>query len=288
MPEVSTQYFLGETEIINSFVGDVPVLINPFEENPFFDGLVFYVDAGIDASYPTGSAPITGSEWYNLVYNQTGSLFGRVNVSGIPTWNAISGGYFSVFENGVSWSLSPNVNERPPISTGSNDSFTLSAWAKVEDVVPNAQQLIGYSTFDFSPSFKFTGVNLVASIESDPKIQLYCTNTSTSSIIVQRIVGGLENNWVHYAATKEKSTNLVKLYVNGNLIHSQSANTEFYPDFDAAQISVGFKSDDFTPQTGSIQLPLTGDISNAQIYNRALNDIEIKNIYDRFKDRFGL
>lgn len=82
MSEISTQYFLGETEIINSFVGDVPVLVNPVAKPQYdipLDGLILFLDG-------TQNVNTSSGYWYNSYGgNVTASFFGT------PTWNSSTG-----------------------------------------------------------------------------------------------------------------------------------------------------------------------------------------------------
>jgi hypothetical protein len=84
MPEVTTQYYLGDSLIRYVTLGDSLVATNPFTQDPAVpsivtDGLVAYFDATNAASYP-GS----GTSWFNLVAGKpiTASLVNGVTYSG--------------------------------------------------------------------------------------------------------------------------------------------------------------------------------------------------------------
>jgi hypothetical protein len=83
MSTFGTQYFLGNTEIINSFVGDVPVLVNPIIAPPFdglpLNGLIMFLDGEQNIDTASGY-------WYNSYGNNiTASFFGT------PTWDSNNG-----------------------------------------------------------------------------------------------------------------------------------------------------------------------------------------------------
>ena len=291
MAEAGTQYFLGATEIIKSYIGDTEILINPYNYEPFYDGLSFYVDAGVDASYPTGSAPATGSNWYSLSSNITASLWGRSDFqSGIPTWNAASGGYFSLYENGAYAPVSQADSQNYQFPSGSNIDFTFAAWVRVTDNALASQNVIGINNksgvtannafFNFRIQSLNTTPNTINYYYERPGLnQSLSVNSTTASLL---------NKWVHLVVTRDSSDNSVNFYQNGvNILTTSSFDTRFR--YDDVRIAMGYAADVFNPETppGSVTQLLLGDASVYQIYNKALNQSEVELIYDTFKGRYG-
>ena len=124
MAEAGTQYFLGNTEVINSFVGNTPVIINPFEKGPLAPLTLEYLvvaGGGGGAGYNSGgnggggaggllsgSLVVSGSFVYAIVVGDGGA--GKITPanaasngknSDLHTITSIGGGAGSVLGTGT-------------------------------------------------------------------------------------------------------------------------------------------------------------------------------------------
>ena len=84
-----------------------------------------------------------------------------------------------------------------------------------------------------------------------------------------------DGQWHHIAGVRNRSSNLVQLYVDGILDTSIADTTGSYVQVNAVPWKIGN-----TPGSGSIFFPWTGLIDEVEIFNRALSSSEIQSIYD--------
>ncbi len=86
----------------------------------------------------------------------------------------------------------------------------------------------------------------------------------------------LISTWYNYTATYDGST--MRVYINGVEDNTQSYSSTV--DITAKNVTIG--------ATSAITVPMNGDISPIQVYNRTLSAQEVKQNYNALKGRFGL
>jgi hypothetical protein len=87
------------------------------------------------------------------------------------------------------------------------------------------------------------------------------------------------NSWINAAITYNSSTNIARLYINGNPLGSVNVGSVIPSAFNGV---IG-DEDGTTPS-----VPFQGSISQTRMYNRVLSDAEVLQNYNATKTRFGL
>jgi hypothetical protein len=211
------------------------------------DGLVFYVDAGNDNSYP-GS----GTTWSDLIGGNNGTLANG------PTYSSANGGsiVFDGSDDEVSGFSSLNL-----VTSNNNDKFTLCAFVKIDSFkdysgIVHLQSQVGM----------FTSSDGGFSIQSDGD------NAGASPANTQINDGG----W-HYICTSYEERVEYKGWKDGQLVFTVSTGNSENPD--AGQtVNIGGGMGTPTETDGQIAL--------VQIYNKVLNDSEVLQNYNALKNRF--
>jgi hypothetical protein len=226
--------------------------------NMVTDGLVLYLDAANNKSYP-GS----GTTWVDIVAENNLTL-----VNG-PTFNGGNGG--SIVFDGAD----DRVSRTTSINTGQN--FTINAWI-YPTLLGTTRRAVAASSYNYtsiSGWFFSTGGGInnsfFISVGNDNAYRIAAANTLSL------------NQWVYISAVCQNGGELINLYKNGietsYALTSLSTNTLTYT---YPQFNVGFRD------VGGTTDPYTGNISVVQIYNRALSATEILQNYNTTKTRFGL
>lgn len=274
--------------------------------SPITEGLIFNIDPGYDTSY-IGS----GSTIYDTTQNRY-----RVDLNNSPTYSSDFGGilkFTSTFGNNA-WG-----NTSVPsgiITTTSN--YTMSAWVKCNptmrglaetsfynlatSVIVSPQANTGYSYgstgsilgnnfFGGYGLYWLTRVNNNGVKELNLGFQNRINSPSVQQSSPSQTVTLNNNatflNWTHIAGVYNSSGNFCGFYVNGVLVNSTTTS----------QVSVG--SFNFTTSTLRICWDgitggsptgrnFDGDIGPMCIWNRALSNTEIQQIFSSQRDRFGV
>lgn len=216
------------------------------------NGLISYVDIANTNSYISGSSKVT-----NLNDTTTGSF------DTIPFFDPSNGGTLNL--NGTQTLLFLTSSAFNTITT--NNSLTLSVWFKTP------------STGSYRD---VVGINKAAG--GNPFVIRF---NSSNSLLYDTFVGGTRytpriintvmptNTWIHACATF--GNNLITTYYNGNLVNTQvtSGSLEAFSSnqFGVYPIGYGF---------------YLGNISNFQLYNRALTQAEVLQNYNATKLRFNI
>jgi hypothetical protein len=165
----------------------------------------------------------------------------------------------------------PNYIQFPEISNtlgSSNSATTISIWSKSNHNYPN-----GVMIHSASPGFQYQ----FARIEEDAinKVKIYNRNPSTNNEPTS-IESTNSSDWNHIVAVIDGINGNYKLYINGNLSPSMSFN------FDPTQ---SYYSNSRVWQIGAISFDqsyhqFTGKIDDLSIFNRALSQSEIAQLYN--------
>jgi len=218
------------------------------------DGLVFYVDAANDNSYPG-----TGTTWSDLVGENDGTLTNG------PTFDSGNGG--SIVFDGVD-----DYIEAGPIQPL---QFTLSCWFKATgapsnndaaggSLIASDPQLVGGLPFLFSHSYLDQTLSFYVETTVSP------LRTASNSVV---------NNQIHLATATYNGTT-GSIYINGQFANSKSFNSPTYNTSGNINLQIGRWG------YSGYERFINGNIYNASIYNRALSSTEILQNYNALKNRF--
>ena len=219
------------------------------------DGLVFYVDAGNDKSYP-GS----GTTWSDLIGGNDGTLTNG------PTFDSANGGSI-VFDG---------VNDRCVFSGDAiptNGEITISFWRS------------GNASGYHSDLFAFTtGTWREVGIHTpwQTNIVLWqCGNNGTTGNYNFDEIGKTASSseyegWSNWTFTKNVSTGNMKIYLNGSLWHSGTGKTKNIAACNSLYIGSYGNSLFFSDK----------DYACFSIHNKELTPTEVLQNYNALKNRF--
>ena len=216
-------------------------------------GLVLNYDAAQRRSYPTTGTAITD-------LSGTGN---NGTLTNGPTFNSANGGTI-VFDG-----TNDYINCGSSISINPS-ALTYCAWIKGT----------AFTNAYISVISKNEPLNTTATllIKSNGKLALYIYANAIVNYDGTGVNTLSVNNWYHLCLTYSSAAGL-KGYVNGSVDGSAAANgaitTSSQPVWIASHPSIPGRN-------------FNGNVSNAQIYNRALSATEILQNYNATKSRFGL
>ena len=93
--------------------------------------------------------------------------------------------------------------------------------------------------------------------------------TTTSNVVTL-------NQWQHVAASYNASTKVVKIYVNGALVHTFTRSQSFVPDFNSYDFKVGYNNG---IGNGTPNRTFAGNIDEVKVWNAVRTDSEITSNY---------
>lgn len=225
------------------------------------DGLVFYVDAGNEDSYPG-----TGTTWSDLVGGNDGSFNNMDDVNN-PSNSYDSGNGGSIVFDGVDDYVEVNSSS---INSSITTEITVECFCLIS---ANTQyQVIGggqdNTLYRYTASFSYNqsgaediGFDLEA---LGGQVRLYGSSSVNTS------------TWLHLCGTYDGTS--AKLYINSALSDTDSTTSGNVVDFD--NVTLG---KDINTSTGRY---LNGKIALFKIYNRALSATEVTQNYNALKNRF--
>ena len=236
-------------------------------------GLVFSLDAAVDASYTSGTT------WYDLSGNgNNGTLTNG------PIFNRANGG--SIEFDGTNDHVDTNYTTAIGYSR-----FTFEAWVTYTDfqqgsIIAKRTNVSSYEQLNLFVAHTITGG------DDGPQI---CSYERSSAGIRKLISTGWyhvasgNGVWHHVVLVRDTSQN--KLYVDGTLETTSTDfdNTGVYTHADTLgnipetpPITVGCAADGASPYTGRKSF-FDGNIAIAKAYNRALTGTEILKNYNELK-----
>jgi hypothetical protein len=233
--------------------------------NIITDGLVLNLDATNPASYPG-----TGITWYDRsVYNNNGTLTNG------PTYLQERGRGSIVFD-GVNDYADCGSSSLLNFGTG---NFTACAWFKT-----NASTRVTIlSRFDYNNTGTIER-GYVMDILATGKIRTVFETNGSNYRIADSLTSVNTNTYFYGCLTRTDPTT-INVYVNGIFESSNTLILGTPSSIDAvtAPFSVGRRADYQTPAFTNY---FPGNISNVQIYNRALSAQEVLQNYNALKSRF--
>jgi len=220
------------------------------------NGLVLHLDAGSRQSYP-GS----GTVWTDLSGNlNSGSL------TNSPTFNTANQG--SIVFNGT--------NQYINCGQGAAQAGSWTICSFINPTSITGARVIAGRTGGSDTSY---AQNYALSIQSST----FRIGTSADSYkFVSSSITPQISTWYYIAGTYDSTTKILALYINGNLQASTTLTTN--PPSTGNQYVQIACSD-------GVSLPanyFSGNVAQAQIYNRALSAQEVAQNYNALKARFGL
>jgi hypothetical protein len=217
------------------------------------DGLVFYVDAANENSYP-GS----GTDWADLSGDATATLTNG------PTYSSNNGGY-------IDFDGSNDHVEVTGINVSALSAFTLEAWvypasSSADETVmgkwlgslANSSFLLYWDVGDSALGFDWIVVN----------------TSNTYSRIGTSTANGTVNAWNHVVATFSGSQ--IELYVNGSSVGTASFSGTLR---NISGVRLG------ADESSGLR-PLAGNLAVAKVYDKVLSSDEITQNYNALKNRF--
>lgn len=230
------------------------------------NNLVLYLDAANSKSYINGS-----TTWYNLVKPVNGTL-----VNG-PTFD--SGKYGSIVFDGINDYINiPNSSLYQNMS-----NMSLSIWVNFSSLPVNTISFINQGPQDFAYNRNYFWLQYTnGGTPSTQKLWWEGGSGTSGTDLFQLTYNWLPtiNKWYNITATFEP--NLVKIYLNGNLVASTTtsvnyigANNTLYP------FSIG-------SYRGNLAYFFNGKLNLPMFYRKTLNSTEILKNYNLLKKRFGL
>lgn len=223
------------------------------------DGLILYLDAANDKSYP-GS----GTIWRDLSKKSNNG-----NLINSPTYDSSNSGSI-FFDGGAQYIECPNSS-----SLGITGSLTISFWMKSSSdsgaIVSKSSTIFGNY---FNKVYEVGILNGNIYFQGGDGTNPFNCNLDATPI--------LDEQWHFITATFNGTTNAngVSLYFDGNIV-KQSTSLSSYIQTNNYSLLIGYGRpiNDY---------PYTGNISSVQIYNRCLSTTEIVQNYNAIKGRYNL
>lgn len=198
------------------------------------------------------SYPGSGTIWSNLVGTNNGTLTNG------PTFSTTNGGSI-VFDG---------TNDIVTTTLTSGTSFTWSVWFRTNVISNGFRNIISIRTNSYM---------LMLLDTSTSNMGFWASDTMTNGRSLN--MGPISTNiWYHATFLREGNsiTNGYKAYLNGSF--RGSANTGTWSSSDP--IILGGRTD--------FSQFLNGNISNVQIYNRALSATEVAQNFNALRGRYGI
>lgn len=227
----------------------VSQMVNTTMSTIVHNGLVVWLDAGINLSYP-GS----GSTWTDLVGNNH-----NASLSNSPTYNSNNGGYFTFTSASSQYATLAGT----PLNT---TSYTKSCWFYLDSTTDN--NLISFDDGNGTGHYMFFGGTNKLSIGHTAWTGFPTTYSSTASF----------SNFTWYLVTVTfNTTNGMRLYINNSLDSSYTAQL-------TAPVATGIRLGSYSAG-GNL---LNGRISQVFIYNRSITATEVNQNFLATRSRYGV
>lgn len=214
-------------------------------------GLVLHLDAANKKSYPG-----TGTVWNDLSSNN------HFTLNNTPT---LSNGYFNF--DGIN-DTATSVSTFP--TQISNTDFTIRLVFFTNSINSNdGMLLLGPGAFNTGGKGLELRKRGTSSLE-------FAVSDGVDSGIRTDIGGNYTNKWTDLCITFKKSTES-KFYINGSFGSTTSYSGEINIT-DTYTFTIGRGADSFFP----------GSVSHLSLYNRILNEVEIRQNFEALRGRYGI
>jgi surface protein len=256
---IAGQSYTSATQCLVYYAGQTDkVCFNRDYEPIITDGLVLNLDAGFDGSYPA-----SGTTWGDLsVSGNNGTL---INSPGFYD----NGGGSIVFDGTDDYI---STNNGSSLTQAGNTQFTAGFWIK--KTASDKDAMIG-------PWDNSSRKGWFLQWFTDNVVYFGITNGGTNYNYVSN---GYTNNWNNivgvFDGSQSTNQNIGKIYVNGVLQTTNNSDTMLTSvPTNLVELTIG-KLTNYNSLT-------TGNISQVQVYNRALTSSEVLQNYNAMKDRFA-
>jgi hypothetical protein len=235
------------------------------------NGLILCLDAGNTKSYP-GS----GTTWTDLTSNgNNGTLTNG------PTFQSSYGGLIFFNTDGNDVIIIPPTNVMDKITT----SFTLSVYLRLTSEISLGIVATNRNTSDYDPTFNLSYDNRAlvrpwnpSGLSNQRVLVFTCGGGGINTSYIWRTNSLPLNEWANITVSNNSS--ILSLYYNGVL----SSTGSFLGTLQKPNINIRLGNQ---YDNGLSDYPLTSsNISNVQIYNRALSASEVLQNYNATKGRF--
>ena len=244
------------------------------------------ITEGLMASWNAASVhsyPRTGSVWYDLVKNQNnGSL---VNMSAD---NFTDDGRGALTFDGTDEYMS--IPHDPSIDFGSG-SFTVFLWVKFDPIMSGAGYLIGKRGVTGSGNYAGWSLNVTATYGDSWQLNGIIMDNGSSTTRIAEYVGGFPqiDVWTPMSLTYDSVSGTVIFNVP-NTIHGVSSGA-ITPPFGSVANTIplemlGTKYFNHVDSSPIVYNPIAASVANVVLYNRALTEEEIFEIYVSTRSRF--
>jgi hypothetical protein len=232
------------------------------------DGLVFYVDAANENSYP-GS----GTTWSDLV----GSVSASSNNVGATNHSSSNGGVFSL----------DGTNEHFSFLDASLDydrsNFSVEAWVRPTGNHSNFETGVftkwntgsGTDNEFFLGFWNSSGPAPFAFAVQSP--QGSGGTNGSGNFIVNSTFNYIVNRWYHLVGTFDGPNSTLKLYVNGALADTDTT----FNDTQAKTVTTKYYIGAF-----EVRVSVLADIAKCALYSKTLSASEVTQNYNALKNRF--
>lgn len=235
-------------------------------KNDSESGLIFEIDASNPRSY-SGS----GTSIYDLSGNNlTGTLTNG------PTYSSVNGGVI-VFDG---------TNDLISFSSTLLDNLTegtISAWIKLTSTSGSAitaRQRDGVNTYAVFSIGSYSSSGGSAASGTAGKLYWHGKNGVTQAASTNNISA---NIWNHVVVTF--SATQASFYING--VFDSTTSGDYSAGNSSGVLSPNYTQVGCWNNNGGTSLPLSGNIANLSVYNRALGSSEVAQIFDATKGQFA-
>ena len=226
------------------------------EERIVTDGLILNLDPANRNSYPG-----TGSQIYDLSGSgNTGTL------NNGPIFSSLNGGSI-IFDGSNDYINIPDANSLNP------STITLSCWVKLNTFTDNANLISKGFTSVGSPYIQYT---LKMNTTANNNLYGFEISKNGTNVFVYTTTPLSINTYYHLTATYDGNT--LRLYKDGVLDPASAVSSGTIASY-ATPVQIGRWGTQGTQH-------FNGNISQVQIYNRALTQQEILQNYNATKNRF--
>jgi hypothetical protein len=218
-------------------------------------GLTFSLDAANGISYPS-----SGTTWYDI--SEIGGNNGTLTNG--PTWSSASGGTFS-FDGADDY---VDLGTKTTFNLGgAGKTFSINLWFNPRLWTSAWQALITKGDTSWR----------VHRYQSDSPVKLAFGTSGLSVLDTFTSTIFTTNTWYNVVCVYDGTSK--KIYVNGSL--DSNVNVSGVLANNSQPVYIGENAE-------ASGRDFNGNISNVQIYNRALSQTEITQNYNALKGRFGL
>ena len=228
------------------------------------DGLIFYVDASNNKSYP-GS----GTVWTNLSQTEISSSL----VNG-PTFSSTTGGVIR-FDGSNDYVDCTTLSQY--FTTTSPKSWVFWTYLTQTSSVSSARILFNVFSTGYNGGRSIAFYNNGGQLQLTANLFLSVSNSSSIECNVSNVV----NTWNHFGVVWNESRYFI--YQNGVSLPTSFLTSIITPSssLGSSPIRIGADPILFNPL-------FVGDIGQVSIYNRALSADEVLQNYESTRERFGL